>query len=343
MFNSFSLKELTYLSENIEENNIQNLEPLSIWNPNDFSEAFDFKSQNNTSIKSIQEKVQENLIKYINLQILFDEEKIKNILRKIGINDKFNGNYITQKEKENFTLFKTKINFQIEGKNNTKKEKENTFLFNPKVKQTRNRNSNNNKEQNYLTEKKRGRKNKKDDTERPHGKKSSDNIIKKCKRIFFKYIIIFINSIIKTCSSNQKESFEFKNLSYENYINNLKKENEIKLLNMPLKDFVSLKISSKLGLNLDFNRQKMEKILSEEKNNQTLISLLSMTFGEWIDIFTFKKIVNYDFKFNGLEDVLIDLYKKEDDEYFSRFVFYLLNYKNWFRNIKPRKPKEIKN
>ena len=97
MFNSFSLKELTYLSENIEENNIQNLEPLSIYNPNNFLEVFDFKSQNNTSIKSIQEKVQENLIKYINLQILFDEEKIKNILRKIGINDKFNGNYITQK------------------------------------------------------------------------------------------------------------------------------------------------------------------------------------------------------------------------------------------------------
>ena len=339
MFNSFSLKELTYLSENIEDNNIQNWEPLSIYNPNNFLEVFDFKSQNNTSIESIQEKVQENLVKYINLQILFDEEKIKNILRKIGINDKFDGSYITQKEKENFTLFKTKINFQIEGKNNTKKEKENTCLFKPKVEQTKNRNSDNNKEQKYLTKKKRGRKNKKGDSERPHGKNSPDNIIKKCKRIFFKYIIIFINSIIKFCASNQKENFEFKNLSYENYINNLKKENEIKLLNMPLKDFVSLKISSKYSLNLDFNRQKMEKILSEEKNNQTLISILSMTFGEWIDVFTFKKIINYNFEFNGLQDALIDLYKKEDDEYFSRFVFYLFNYKNWFRNIKPRKPK----
>ena len=67
---------------------------------------------------------------------------------------------------------------------------------------------------------------------------------------------------------------------------------------MPLKDFVSLKISSKYSLNLDFNSQKMEKILSEEKNNQTLISILSMTFGEWIDVFTFKKIINYNFEFN---------------------------------------------
>ena len=109
---------------------------------------------------------------------------------------------------------------------------------------------------------------------------------------------------------------------------------------MPLKDFVSLKISSKYSLNLDFNSQKMEKILSEEKNNQTLISILSMTFGEWIDVFTFKKIINYNFEFNGLQDALIDLYKKEDDEYFSRFIFYLFNYKNWFHNKKARKPKK---
>ena len=72
-----------------------------------------------------------------------------------------------------------------------KKEKENTCLFKPKVEQTKNINSDNNKEQKYLTKKKRGRKNKKGDSERPHGKNSPDNIIKKCKRIFFKYIIIF--------------------------------------------------------------------------------------------------------------------------------------------------------
>ena len=264
------------------------------------------------------EKVEKNLIKYINLQIPFNEEKIKNILSQIRIKkeiiDKFDGNYITKKDLENVSLFKSKLK-KTRDKNSDKKEEE------------------------INLGKKKGRKKKNEIEKGKHDKYAPDNIIKKCKRIFFKYIIIYINAIMKKYQKN----FEFKNLSYENYINNLKKENEIKLLNMPLKDFVSLKISSKYSLNLDFNSQKMEKILSEEKNNQTLISLLSMTFGEWIDIFTFKKIVNYDFKFNGLEDVLIDLYKKEDDEYFSRFVFYLFNYKNWFRNIKPRKPKEIKN
>ena len=103
----------------------------------------------------------------------------------------------------------------------------------------------------------------------------------------------------------------------QNYINNLKKDKEIQLLNKPLKDFVSLEISSKHGLNFDFNRQKMEKIIEEEKDNQKLKSILNMTFDEWIDIFTFKEKFDDDLEFNGLQEVLSDLYDKEDDEYFS--------------------------
>ena len=185
-----------------------------------------------------------------------------------------------------------------------------------------------------------GRK-KKDGIEKgKHNKYSPDNIIKKIKTIFFKYIIIYINLIKEKHAQKYKENFEFKKLSYENYINNLKKDKEILLLNKPLKDFVSLEISSKHGLNFDLNRQKMEKILEEEKDNQKLKFLLNMTFDEWIDIFTFKKKVDDDLEFNGLQDVLEDLYDKVDDEYFSRFIFYLFNYKNWFHNKKARKPKK---
>ena len=198
-----------------------------------------------------------------------------------------------------------------------------------------------------------GRK-KKDGIEKgKHNKYSPDNIIKKIKTIFFKYIIIYINLIKEKHAQKYKENFEFKKLSYENYINNLKKDKEILLLNKPLKDFVSLEISSKHGLNFDFNRQKMEKILEEEKDNQKLKFLLNMTFDEWIDIFTFKEKVDDDLEFNGLQDVLEDLYDKVDDEYFSRFIFYLFNYKNWFHIFylfnyknwfhykKARKPKKM--
>ena len=62
-----------------------------------------------------------------------------------------------------------------------------------------------------------------------------------------------------------------------------------------------------------------------------------MTFSQWIDVFTNKIENSFDFEFNGLQNVLNNLYNNEDDEYFSRFIFYLFNYQNWFQNKKGRK------
>ena len=273
---------------------------------------------------SLHEKAKQNLIKYINLKIPFNGEKIKNIL-----------NHQIEKEILDKIINKFDVNYI------TKKDLENVSLFKSKVKKTRNKKFENNEEEKNLGNKLGlGRKKKNGIEKGKHNKYSPDNIIKKIKRIFFKYIIIYINLIKEKHAPNQQENFQFKNLSYENYINNLKKDKEIQLLNKPLKDFVSLEISSKHGLNFDFNRQKMEKILEEEKDNQKLKSILNMTFDEWIDIFTFKEKVDDDLEFNGLQDVLMDLYDKEDDEYFSRFIFYLFNYKNWFHYKKARKPKK---
>ena len=243
---------------------------------------------------------------------------MKNKIEK-KIIDKFDGKFITDKDLESVSLF------EIKGK---KKEK-------------RNKNDGNSKKKQVNSETRRGRKNKNDNIKGNHDKNAPDNIIKKCKRIFFKYIIIFINSIIKKYSSNLQKNHEFKKLNYKIYIDNLKKDKEIILLNMPLKDFVSLEISGKYCSNFEFNKEKMKKILKDEKDNEKLNSLLNMTFGEWIDIFTFKKEI--DLKFNGLQQVLNDFYNnKEDSEYFSRFIFYLFHYKNWFLKKKPRKPRKPK-
>ena len=168
-----------------------------------------------------QEVVENNKNKNKNLKPAFSEEKIKNILGKFGIIDKFDENFITPKDKKSVSLFEVKI------------------------KQKRNRNSNNKKKIKLL--KKKGRKKKYDKTERLRGKNSSDNIIKKCKGIFFNYIIIYVNLFLKKYALNLQKNFELLNLSYESYVNNLKKENEMNLLNMSLKDFVSLDISSRYG------------------------------------------------------------------------------------------------
>ena len=248
-------------------------------------------------MNATKEIIENNLNKKINLNIAFNEENIKKILSQNGVKkeiiDKINGNYITKKEKESVSLFEIK------------------------QKQTRTKNPNDSNDSEEKTNFDKGRKKKTDNTKRKHDKNVPDNIIKKCKRIFFKYIIIFINSLIKTYKTNHQE-------------------------NLPLKDLVSLDVSNKYASNASFNKEKMEKILEEEKDNTIINSILNMTFGEWIDVFTFKNEINYYLEFNELQDVLIDLYNKEDKEYFSRFIFYLFNYKNWFQNKKPRKPKKKK-
>ena len=77
-----------------------------------------------------QERVEQNLIKYINLKIPFNGEKIKNILnhqieKEIldKIIDKFDVNYITQKDLENVSVFKSKVK-RIRNKKSENNEEE---------------------------------------------------------------------------------------------------------------------------------------------------------------------------------------------------------------------------
>ena len=64
-----------------------------------------------------------------------------------------------------------------------------------------------------------------------------------------------------------------------------------------------------------------------------------MRFGDWIDVFTLKKKIEIEPKFKGLEKALKEISDKNDEEYFSRFIFFLFNYKNYFQNKKGRRPK----
>ena len=68
-----------------------------------------------------------------------------------------------------------------------------------------------------------------------------------------------------------------------------------------------------------------------------------MRFGDWIDVFTLKKKIEIEPKFKGLEKSLNEISDKNDEEYFSRFIFFLFNYKNYFQNKKGRRPKTNSN
>ena len=55
-----------------------------------------------------------------------------------------------------------------------------------------------------------------------------------------------------------------------------------------------------------------------------------MSFGDWINVFTLKDNIENSFKFKRLEEALKDISDKNEEEYFSRFIFYLFNYQNYF-------------
>ena len=254
--------------------------------------------------------VKENLDKNINLSKIYNIIDIKNILTDFPKStlEKIKEQFISQKDKENIYLFEIK----------NKKNKIKKFSLKERIKMGRKKNS--------------------DNSERKHNKNNSDNIIKKCKRIFFSNIIDYINEYINKYKINDKEKFELLKLDYDKYINHLKKENEIKLFNTQLKDIASLEASGKYkgNKNKDINKIQINRILEKEKNNEFAKNLLIMTFGEWIDIFTLKNKLNNNFEFYGLQNALSNIEETNSDEYFSRFIFYLFNYKRWFYNKKGR-------
>jgi hypothetical protein len=152
------------------------------------------------------------------------------------------------------------------------------------------------------TKRKRGRKKRNDLAERIHGKYSSDNIIKKIKGALFKSLVQFINKIL------QRDKI-IKDLNYKKYINQLKKDINIKYLHLCIKDLLSFEISPYKSCNVNSNKDNIKKILEEEKSNEMIMYIFNMKFRDWIDIFTMKKEIKL---VNGYEIIEKSLPKITD-------------------------------
>ena len=288
------------------------------------------------------EEVKEKQVKdKSNLSKMNEENNVRN-------NNANSNSYITiQMIKEK--LKSSKVNIEIINNIKeiaiTSKDKESVGLFETKKKKTSIKNKKNNSEN---SKKLLGRKRKLGDSSGTHTKDSEDNLIKKIKGILFSRSIEYINSFIKKHKTNKKNIFKLRYLYYGKYVNDLKKENEMNLFETKLKDFASLQASEKYFKNTEFdenyNKNQIVSILEEEKNNEKINMLLNMTFGEFIDIFSLMKNLDDDLEFNGLQNTLKGIYEDENNsrEYFSRFVFYLFNYKAWFNNKKGRKGRKEK-
>ena len=203
--------------------------------------------------------------------------------------------------------------------------------------------------------KKRGRKKQDDSSKRKHDKNSPDNIIKKIKSKCFEYALKFINKTLNSfieqdrlISYNkmlrkQKDDLLIKFLDYK-FVDKIKRETELNLLKMPLKDIFSNKISPRYStLSPDSNRIIIERIIKDEKNNEIIMFALNLTFGEWLDVFTYKKelkdIKNFEEKkmknlidkFDRIDMLLKEIYQSNySNNYLSYFICLIYNYERWF-------------
>ena len=210
----------------------------------------------------------------------------------------------------------------------------------------------------------RGRKmeNRENNEKERHNKYKADNIIKKLKAKFFKYGIKFLNKIL---GLNKDDGLI--NLNYYEYINKLKRNDNLEYLNMKLCELYSKKISPKnikkdtnnMIINneddeyIDYNKKILEKQINKDA---TLDFALNMTFRNFIDLFTGKKKVEdlvidnkridcskiqsfIEGKEEMLMEIKIDINNKLDKIYFQKYIFYMYNYERWFYIKNPKKAK----
>ena len=310
--------DITSLKNNNKNNFPQNQRNINALNKPDF---YNFK-QIKQIFSELQSKENFNIFDEIN-QIF---EKNKEFI------DKLINEFLKIKSKKpQFTDFESK-NFEELFKLYEQKLKEN---MKPKIK------------------KNLGRKRKTDDPGK-HDKMSHDNIIKKLKAIIFDNIINFLNNILKPVKETK---FKLLQLSYE-FINKLKRDEELKNLNSSLKELASKQISKKYKTklaHLDFNKRLIENILKNQ-NDPTILFAFNLSLKNWIDLFCRKKTVNQLLIENNLNEsdidserinnsltrvdtLLYDIKNNNSPEYLISFIFLLYNYEAWFYLKKGRNKK----
>ena len=174
-----------------------------------------------------------------------------------------------------------------------------------------------------------------------HSKYSKDNIIKKIKCLFLKYLIITINFVVKQFKTNKNKDYSLKKLKYE-YSEHLNTKSDLELLKKPIKDLLSKDISKQYKSPPDTNKKIIENLLKDEEDNIIIQEVFKITFCEWIYLFRKNKakVINgKNIKFDGIKKLYKEINQKNpnDKKYISEFKKCLNKYEEWFENKKPRK------
>lgn len=190
-----------------------------------------------------------------------------------------------------------------------------------------------------------------------HNKYTSDNIVKKIKIHIFEKMLNFLKNILPNKMKKLIKKPDAK------YIERLKKDENLRILDMKLKDFfssypISTQYNDTKKKKNKNNKKIIEKIYVQSKNNKVIMFAMDITVRKWIDIFTYKidlsdyikkedvelikeinnKLERVDKLLNEeLEKLFEDKLTGEFDiRYYHLFVIYLYNYERFFSIKKGR-------
>ena len=227
------------------------------------------------------------------------------------------------------------------------------------------------KERNML-----GRKKNNDLSIREHNKFSPDNIINKIKNILKRNLIIFVNNVINLIYNetkrklilntlnipNNKLSLLIKDIDYKSISQKKAKKDNLFLLKLTIKQFLSQNISSRyFSHKSDYEElQQINKLiingLLEDKDNKDIFDFIfnKLNVGNFLDIFICQKELSDFNDFNLLQEndkniiknslIRIDsLFNEIKDEanYFFCFILLIYNFKRYYLIKKSRNKSKI--
>ncbi len=183
-----------------------------------------------------------------------------------------------------------------------------------------------------LLGKKKGRKQKNDETigNALHTKKNEDNVMRKIKT----HILLFKVKLLNRSLKDKK--YRFYKLD-KKISEKLKRDFNIQLMKKTLRElFLTMKVNDRYKKNCDDNRLLVEKIFKEKKEKETM-KLLEMTYIEMVILIREKYLQEF------LETIERKEVINEDFEDYMNLVKKLLfGYENWFESKKGRN-RESKN
>lgn len=234
---------------------------------------------------------------------------------------------------------KNNINFKIEKekfvKNNSKKSTSDNSLSD-KVILKDNSNIIKNEKNKNLGRKRKGEIYNENEV---HNKERPDNIRIKFKRLFFKNLILFINFLLDKSTNFKLKGKKFQKIDSA-YINNMKKDKNLKMLDLPAVQILSKDICKKYKRYEKDNNRKIIKIIYEE-NEISLIEVLNKKIRELMITFCSDNVEegifgNYKRLKNYVEELYINK-NKEKESFIKKFIYEANNFEKELKKLDGRK------